>query len=72
MYEVKDHSLEAFTEPSAQDTAQLASNVAAVDVVLPEGIEAELDALSEPPEQYWATRSGRPLILSRSFLLVRA
>ncbi|MDN5916170.1 MAG: aldo/keto reductase [Pseudonocardia sp.] len=42
------------------DTAQLASNVAAVDVALPDGIDDELDALGEPAEQYWATRSGRP------------
>ncbi|MET0190727.1 MAG: aldo/keto reductase [Pseudonocardia sediminis] len=42
------------------DTAQLASNVAAVDVVLPDGIDDELDALAEPAQQYWATRSGRP------------
>ncbi|RZT88997.1 aryl-alcohol dehydrogenase-like predicted oxidoreductase [Pseudonocardia sediminis] len=41
-------------------TAQLASNVAAVDVVLPDGIDDELDALAEPAQQYWATRSGRP------------
>ena len=42
------------------DTAQLASNVAAVDVALPERVAGELDALAEPAQQYWATRSGRP------------
>ena len=42
------------------DTAQLASNVAAVDVALPDGVADELDALGEPAEQYWATRSARP------------
>ncbi|MBW0101196.1 aldo/keto reductase [Pseudonocardia sp. KRD291] len=42
------------------DTAQLASNVGAVGVVLPDGVGAELDASRGTAEQYWATRSGRP------------
>ncbi|MEQ3552090.1 aldo/keto reductase [Pseudonocardia nematodicida] len=39
--------------------AQLASNVAGAELVLPSGVDDELAALAEPPERYWATRSAR-------------
>ena len=39
--------------------AQLASNVAAADVVLPAGMPDALPSLAEPPGDYWATRSRR-------------
>ena len=43
----------------AVDPAQLASNVAATDVVVPDEVLAELDALAELPADYWAARSAR-------------
>jgi aryl-alcohol dehydrogenase-like predicted oxidoreductase len=39
--------------------AQLASNVAALEVVLDHGELADLDTLNEPADTYWAARSAR-------------
>ena len=44
----------------AVDPAQVASNAAAADLLLPDAVAAELDGLAEPPQTYWATRSARP------------
>ncbi len=44
----------------AVTVAQLESNVAALDVVLALDEAAELAALAEEPERYWATRSALP------------
>ncbi|MBC3194715.1 aldo/keto reductase [Pseudonocardia sp. C8] len=41
-------------------TDQLESHVAAAGLVLPSGVDGELAALAEEPEEYWATRSARP------------
>jgi aryl-alcohol dehydrogenase-like predicted oxidoreductase len=38
---------------------QLASNVAAADLVLGDDLLAELDAVAEDPREYWAARSAR-------------
>jgi aryl-alcohol dehydrogenase-like predicted oxidoreductase len=37
---------------------QLTSNLAAVDATLSAADLSELDALVQPPERYWATRSS--------------
>lgn len=42
------------------DTAQLAANTAGAGLALPAGADAELAALREPAERYWATRAARP------------
>lgn len=42
------------------ETAQLESNVAAADLVLPGDVTGALDGLAEDPTGYWATRSARP------------
>ena len=39
---------------------QLASNLAAAQVELPDGWLKELESLAEPAHAYWANRSGRP------------
>ena len=44
----------------AVTTGQLASNAAAATVSLAPAELAELTALSEPPDRYWAARSHRP------------
>jgi aryl-alcohol dehydrogenase-like predicted oxidoreductase len=44
----------------AVDPAQVASNAAAADLVLPPEVCAELDGLAEDPTAYWAARSNRP------------
>ncbi|MCB0155851.1 MAG: aldo/keto reductase, partial [Anaerolineae bacterium] len=41
----------------AATVAQLHSNVAALQVSLPETMLERLKNISEPPEEYWATRS---------------
>jgi len=43
----------------AVTTEQLASNVAAADLTLPDGFLAEVLAIAEPPGEYWAARSRR-------------
>lgn len=43
----------------AVDPAQVASNVAAVEVKIPDEVADELLDLAEPPEQYWTARSAR-------------
>lgn len=44
----------------AVTSAQLRSNVAALDLELSDGDLEELDAMVEPAERYWATRSALP------------
>jgi aryl-alcohol dehydrogenase-like predicted oxidoreductase len=44
----------------AVDAAQLRSNVAAVELKIPDEVADELLDLAEPAEQYWAARSARP------------
>jgi aryl-alcohol dehydrogenase-like predicted oxidoreductase len=44
----------------AVDPAQLASNVAAAELVVPAEVADELDTLAEDPDAYWAARSARP------------
>ena len=44
----------------AVDPAQLASNVAAAELVVPAEVADELTTLAEDPDVYWAARSARP------------
>ena len=44
----------------AVDAAQVASNAAAADLVVPEAVTKELAALAEDPPTYWSARSARP------------
>jgi aryl-alcohol dehydrogenase-like predicted oxidoreductase len=39
---------------------QVRSNAAAVDVMLPDDVLAEMTELAEPPERYWADRATLP------------
>jgi aryl-alcohol dehydrogenase-like predicted oxidoreductase len=43
----------------AVDAAQVASNAAAADLVLPASVAAVLDGVAEDPEAYWSARSAR-------------
>jgi aryl-alcohol dehydrogenase-like predicted oxidoreductase len=44
----------------ASTVEQLHSNLAAPDVSWDQSLEQEFASLTEPPEEYWETRSGLP------------